>query len=81
VDDRLAAGGGNLDRGMGFAGGGAADQQRQWQSLALQLARHVHHFIERRRDQPAQTDDVDVLLARRGQDLSQGVMTPRSMTS
>ena len=53
---------------MDAAGGGPADHQRQVEALALHLGRHVAHLVERRRDQPGQSDDVDPLLPRRLED-------------
>ena len=46
---------------MHAAGGGAADQQRHLQPLALHLAGEKAHLVERRRDQAGQADDVGVL--------------------
>ena len=40
--------GGDLDRGVGAAGGGAADQQRLLHLQALHFAGDVGHFLERR---------------------------------
>ena len=49
---------------------------------ALHLARHVHHLVERRRDQAGEADDVDVLLRRAvSRIFSAETITPRSMTS
>ena len=39
----------------------AADQQRHGEAAALHLARHVHHLVERRRDEAGEADDVDLL--------------------
>ena len=63
MHDRLGVARGDLDRGVGLAGGGAADEQRHGEALALHFAGDVHHLVERRRDQAAQADDVDVLFA------------------
>ncbi len=63
VDHRLAVTRRNLHRRVRLARGGTADEQRQFQALAFHLARHVCHFVERRRDESAQADDVHVLLA------------------
>ena len=49
---------------MRAAGGRTANQQRQLEPLPLHLPRHVHHLVERRRNQPAQTDDVCPYFAR-----------------
>jgi len=51
----------DLDGGMDAAGGGAADHQRHVHALAFQLARKEAHFIQRRRDQAGQADDVGAL--------------------
>ena len=58
VDDRLAVVRRDLDGGVRAAGGGAADEQRQLEALALHLAGDVDHLVERRRDQAAEADDV-----------------------
>ncbi len=69
--DRLAAlvVGVDLHRRVHAAGGGAADQQRQFEALPLHLGRHVAHLVERGRDQPGQPDDVGLLAARGLQNL------------
>ena len=59
----------DLDRGMDAAGRRAADQQRNVEALALHLGGDMHHLVERRRDQAGEADDVDLLLARDGEDL------------
>src|SRR6185312_2907157 len=61
VHHRLAVSGRDLDRRVGAAGGGPADQQRQLEPLALHLARHVRHLVQRRRDQARQADEVGLL--------------------
>jgi hypothetical protein len=53
---RLAVVRRNLHRRMRAARGRPANQQRQLETLPLHLARHMHHLIERRRNQPAQPD-------------------------
>ena len=53
----------NFHRRVGLAGRRAADEQRQFQAFAFHLAGDVRHFVQRRRDQPAQADDVHLLLA------------------
>src|SRR5207248_8783301 len=45
-------------------GRGAPDQQRHFEILTLHLLRHVHHLIERGRDEPRQADEVCILAAR-----------------
>ena len=82
--DRLAAPvvGVNLHRRMHAAGGGAADQQRHVKALPLHLGGDVAHFVERRRDQAGQPDDVGArCLARSRESSAAGTMTPRSITS
>ena len=51
------------------AGGRSADQQRQLHAAALHLGGHVRHFVQRRRDQAAQPDDVHLALDGRVEDL------------
>ncbi|OPZ09737.1 MAG: hypothetical protein BWZ08_00202 [candidate division BRC1 bacterium ADurb.BinA292] len=53
----------DLDGGVQPAGGGAADQQRQREALALHFARDMDHLVERGGDQAGQADDVDRALA------------------
>ena len=53
----------DLHGGMDARGRRAADQQRHVEALTLHLARHVHHLVERRGDEPGETDDVGLLLA------------------
>ena len=60
---------GDLHRGVGLAGGSASDQKRHVEPFASHLARHVNHFIERWRDQPAEADDIDLFVPRGFQDL------------
>ena len=72
----------DFDRGVGAAGGGAADDERLREALALHLAGDVDHFVERRRNEPAEADDVDVFPAWRGRGFSRTeTITPMSMTS
>ena len=54
----------DLDRGVGPRRRRAADQQRQLEALALHLAGHVAHLLERGRDEPGQPDEVGIDLAR-----------------
>src|SRR5262249_59562695 len=49
---------------MDTAGGGAADHQRQFETLPLHLGGHVAHFIEGRGYQPRQADDIGPFLPR-----------------
>jgi hypothetical protein len=46
---------------MDTARGGAADQQRNVEPLALHFGGDMHHLVERGRDQAGQADDVDLL--------------------
>ena len=66
---RTAVGGRDLDGGVHAAGGGAADQQRQVEALALHLGGEPAHLVEARRDQPRDPDQVRLLLARSVEDL------------
>ena len=59
----------DLHRRVHAARGGAADQKRQVEALALHLGGDMAHLVERRRDQARQADDVDLLLARGIEDL------------
>ena len=63
VDDRLAVVGRDFDGGVGAAGGGSADEQRQLEALALHLAGHVDHLVERGGDEAAEADEVGLLGA------------------
>ena len=54
----------NLHRGVRLARGRAPDEQRHLESFALHFFRHAGHFVQRRRDEAAQADDVHLLLAR-----------------
>ena len=59
----------DLHRRVHAAGGGAADQQRQFEALPLHLRRHMAHLVERGRDQAGQADDVGLDGARGFQNL------------
>ena len=52
----------NLDRRMRLARGGPADQQRCLEAAPLHFLGIKNHFIQRRRDQPAQANDVRVVF-------------------
>ncbi len=58
MDDWLAVVRRDFDGGVTAACGCSADEQRQLETLALHLARHVHHLIERRRDQAAEANHI-----------------------
>ena len=59
---RLAAvGGRDPDRRVLARGRRAADQQRQLEPAPLHLLGHVHHLVERRRDQAGEPDGVCAL--------------------
>ena len=62
VHDRLRVLWRDLDGGVHAGGGGAADEQRDGEAAALHLLGHVHHLVQRRRDQTAQTDHDSLLL-------------------
>ena len=72
VDHRLAVVRRNLDGRVRPAGGCSADEQRQLETLALHLAGHVHHLVERRRDQAAEADHVRLLRLGAFEDLFAG---------
>ena len=60
---RLAAVRGRDPHGRVLARGrGAADQQRQREPAPLHLLRHLHHLVERGRDQAGETDGVGARL-------------------
>ena len=50
----------------------AADQQRHGETFAFHFLRDVHHFVERRRDEPAQADQMRACFARGFQNLVAG---------
>ena len=52
----------DLHRGMHPAGGRPADQQRNVETLAFHLGRHMHHLVQRGRDQSRQADDIGLML-------------------
>ena len=58
----------DLQCGVRARGGGAADHQRHLQALALHLAGDVAHFLQRRRDQAGQADQIGILFAGAVQD-------------
>ncbi|CAM5442500.1 hypothetical protein SSTU70S_03922 [Stutzerimonas stutzeri] len=51
----------DLHRGVRLGGGGAADHQRQAETLTLHLAGDVDHLVERRGDEAGEADDVALL--------------------
>ena len=59
----------DLHRGVHAAGGGAADQQRDREAVALHLGGDVRHLVERRGDEAGEADDVDALGLRGLEDL------------
>ena len=59
----------DLYRRMDARGGGAADQQRDIETLTLHLGGHMHHLVQRRGDQAGEADDIDVFGARGFEDL------------
>ena len=69
VDDGLGVMGRDLDRVVGGRGGGAADEQRDLETLALHFLGVVDHLVERGRDEPGEPDDVGTLFFRGGENL------------
>ena len=59
----LLVAGRDLHCGVFATGRRPADEQRQIKSPSVHLLRNVAHFVERRRDQPAETNHVHVFLA------------------
>src|ERR1700677_1247584 len=72
MDDGIAVVRGDLDRGVGLAGGGATDQQRHGKAFPLQFAGDMGHLIERRRNQATETNEIDILVAGGLQDFFAG---------
>ena len=68
MDGRIGVVMGDLDRGVGLAGGGAADEEREGEAFALHLAGDVNHLVERGGDEAAEADNIDVELAGGGED-------------
>ena len=69
MDDRALIMGRDLDRRMGTAGRGTADQQRFAETLALHLGRDMAHLLERWRDQSRESDGLRTVLLCRMQNL------------
>ena len=68
MDRRAGCTRGDLHRRVLAARRRAADEQRRPEPAPLHLLRHEHHFVERRRDQAAQPDEVGLLVDRGLQD-------------
>jgi len=62
MDGRTAIGRFNPQGRMGFRGGRAADQQRHLHLRPLHLFGNGDHFIQRRRNQPGQADDIRLIF-------------------
>ena len=62
----------DLHRGVHARRRGAADQERLLHREPLHLVRDVRHFLERRRDEAGQPDEVGVALDRGVEDLLRG---------
>ena len=62
----------DLDGGVNSARRGAANEQGHVEAFALKLGGDEAHFIQRRRDEAGQADDVDLLLARNVENLGGG---------
>src|ERR1700722_3974867 len=58
VDYGLAVVWGDLDGGVGAARGGSADEEGDFESLALHFLGDVDHLVEGRGDEAAETDHV-----------------------
>ena len=58
VDYRLAVMRRNLNGSVRPARGCPADEERQLEALTFHLSGHMHHLVERRSDQPAESDHV-----------------------
>src|ERR1035438_5811988 len=58
VDHWLAVMRRNLNRRMRPARGRPANEQRQLEALTFHLTGHMYHLVERRSDQPAESDHV-----------------------
>ena len=69
MDDVTGVLRGDLHRRVPGGRRGPADEDRQRQPLALELFSDVHHFLEARRDQPGEADDVDLRCPGRLEDL------------
>src|SRR5476649_759216 len=81
VDYRFTVVRRDLHRGVGSAGGGAADEQGQLEALAFHLTGHVDHLVERWSDQAAQSDQVTFSARARSRIFSHDTITPMSITS
>jgi len=68
-------------RGVRRAGGGPADQQRQAAARAFELARHVHHLLERGVISPDSRSRSAPCSRAAARIRSAGTITPRSITS
>ena len=62
VHDRLGIAGSDLDGRVGFARGGAADEEWHVEALTGHFCRVVRHLLQGRSDQAAQTNHIDPLL-------------------
>src|SRR5690348_17635420 len=72
MNDGLAIHRRDLHGGVDAAGGGAADEQRDFKIFALHFLGDVGHFFERRSDQAAQADHVSVAFAGCGKNFVSG---------
>src|SRR4029077_3578245 len=77
VDHWLAVVWRDLDRGMRAARRPAPQQQRQLETVTLHLARHMHHLIKRRSDQPTEADHVRLFRLGAFEDLFAGDHHPQ----
>ncbi len=67
----------DLDRRVSGRGRGAADQQRLRIAQPLHFLGHMHHLVERGRDQPRQADEIRAFTGRCFQDLLAGRHDPQ----
>src|SRR5258708_30981149 len=72
VDYWLAVMRRNLDGGVTAACGCPPDQKRQLEALTFHLSSHMYHLVERRSDQPAESDHVRLFRLGAFEDLFAG---------
>src|SRR5215211_1463626 len=72
MQDSMFILGGDLNCRMHSRGGRATDQERLRHVTTLHFMRYVYHFIKRRSDQAAQTNDISIFLFSRIENLVSG---------